>query len=34
MIAALRAKIKELRAENEELRKQLEVAYGLVYGQA
>jgi len=34
LIAALRVKIKELRAENEELRKQLEVAYGLVHGRA
>jgi len=32
VIAVLRAKIKELRAENEELRKQREVAYGLVHG--
>jgi hypothetical protein len=30
VIAALRATVKEVRAENEELRKQLEVAYGLV----
>ncbi len=32
IIAALRVTVKELRAENDKLRKQLEVAYGLVHG--
>jgi hypothetical protein len=34
MLAALRAQIKELRRENETLRRQIEVAYGLVYQQS
>lgn len=33
MIGALRQQIKELRAENEALGKQIEVAYGIAYGQ-
>ena len=34
MLAALREKIKELRKENESLRRQIEVAYGLIYQQS
>lgn len=33
MIAALRQQVKELRVENEALGKQIEVAYGIAYGQ-
>lgn len=33
MIAALRQQIKELRVENQALRQQIEVAYGIAYGQ-
>jgi hypothetical protein len=34
VIAALRVRAAKLRRENEELRTQLEVAYGLLYGRA